>query len=469
MSAMDIMTEMCKELTGVLTDVGTNLHKRKLVMLSHDDLDGIGCSILMGHVTEQYRNNYDLKTTRMIGRSVESFFTMRDIQATVTSHFVPDLYEDLNQLIIAATSSPEHHRLIVLITDLGNITIEELYKRYRNTNRGDIIFIVVDHHKHPYDTADEVPMTEKVIGNDKFLRRYMLDRDPEANSTLTYFEEGPLFRCYLWEGYNGKSATAMLASMLKMGGVYPLTQNVMNWAELVSTYDTGHWGTWYIPTDTKDPKAFYNTKVAPEIKLFLTWSLFNDIPGTNKYDHLSTVMQNMIRYLNEDNDFLKDQKEPDAVYSVIRQLARKYEMFIEKIDPCRICPPFGSSSTDLLCSFREVNAASFSIPKSEYLGCGFADTDQPMSNIRVLMNDESTVTWPLSLFSKQLLETEYDDPAGPKLIIALTVSAKRNDVRVELRSAGQVNCYNIAKANGGGGHLRAAGFRLPLMGGEING
>lgn len=466
---MNIMTEMCKELSGAMTDVAVDSNRRKLVMLSHNDLDGTGCPILIGHVVRRIQN------TGVISDEDKTpdfdFFNLRNVSADITGRFAPTLYEDLDRLLATATASVEHHRLVVLITDLGSITIEDLYKRYRFYNHGDIVFIVIDHHKHPYDKVNEIALTEQVAEGTNNVYHYAVDKDRDAKSTMVYFDNGPLFRCYFWLGYKGMSATGMLANMIKLGSIYPLTPNVMTWAELVSKYDTGNNGNWYLPAGVNCTAEYFRDHVAPEVRMFQKWNMFNtytEAPGyMNKYEYLRNFMTETRELLDKDTDFVSDYGIGPELRAIVANQSRQFDEFCERIKNSMISVRgFNPINGKCQCVFGSPGAImtdpglDFWIPESEYAGCGVGKAAPGVSdNVRVLFNDTHTKGWPLTIFSTQFFRTKAAE-MGVNLIIAVSIDYEKKNARVELRSNSNVCSYEIAKLNGGGGHQGAAGFYI---------
>lgn len=442
---MEAMHYLCREMDAYVTAAatGTGMINNKLVMISHDDLDGIGCTALMGHVINQVSNIPAVDAVNV----VRSPGLLR-VDYHNTNRFIPDLYGVIEEALQTATASPAHHKITMLITDLGNITLQELYNRFRSYNNGNITFIVIDHHKHPYQDAEEVPMTEEPY-KDERMRRYCLSHDTENGSTVAFFEDGPLFRCFAWVGYNGYSATRMLAEMFIAGEIQKLEPTTLAWADLVSKYDTGHWGNWFIPETRRSDMHYYKTMVAPEVKMFQTWNMHNVVPCSDKRKFLDDLICNYIRYLDAKNNFALDPKEPDLVHTILAQQSRQYTTFLCRVKSSTVEKVATDSETGCHAVHPVDLPIRFNLPK---------DLDIA-PDIQFFVNGEATTNWPLSIFAKKYLE----ETPEVKLLIAFTVNDDQT-VRVELRSArDDVNCYEIAKLNGGGGHPRAAGFKTILL------
>lgn len=448
---MDILESMVGELRGAIEDVAMGMDQKRFVMLSHDDLDGIGCTILTGHVIETLGG----KTLN----NGDSIYKRHSIFAHNTNKMSPDLYEVLDTMLFSASTSVDHHQIVVLITDLGNITFEELYKRYRQYNIGHITFIIVDHHKHPYALVPDAPYTTENVG-EKRLRHYQLDHVAETGSTIAYMDDGPFFRAYLWSECEHMCATLMLAELYESGSICQLSPNVMEWARIINRWDTGNAGNWYIPlavsgipTDTDGYKS-----LAPEIKMYYTWNLPNMITNLDRSTHLHDMITNMIRQLNCDNDFNVDVHEPEIVSTVARDVSREYRRFVDILHQSRVKVIDKMENGDLVVSVNN-NDFQFTIPAcvADTLP---VDQDMVLRNVKAFVRDNSTNLWSITLFAKRLFEIESDATDGVKLLVGIT---KNNNnipgaVRAELRSTPDVSSYEIAKTNGGGGHTCAAGF-----------
>ena len=83
--------------------------------------------------------------------------------------------------------------------------------------------------------------------------------------------------------------------------------------------------------------------------------------------------------------------------------------------------------------------------------------DPWITEVAVIIDDDiNTVHYPFSMYAKAYLE----NCNGTHMLMVRvdTVDSKA----VSLRSiTNDVDCYQIAVAHGGGGHIRAAGFPLP--------
>lgn len=443
---MEAMQSLCRELNAYITTAatGTGEINNHLLMISHDDLDGIGCTALVGHIINQVST-----VPTWCAAPVVKMPGLLRVRTTNTGKFVPNLYDVIAEKLQEVSGMLEHRKVTVLITDLGNITFQGLYDRFRDWNHGNITFIVVDHHKHPYQDADEVPMTEEPY-KDLRMRRYCLTHDKDADSTLAFFEDGPLFRCFAWLGYKGYSATRMLAELFIAGEIQKLEPTTLAWADLVSKYDTGHWGNWFIPETRRMDQHYYATEVAPEVKMFQTWNMFNIIPGHTKASHLDNLIANYIRHLDAKNDFTVDPKEPDLVQTILAKQSREYTTFMDRVGLSKM----NKIATNTPGGYHTASPADLPIAFKLPMDLDICP------NIQFFVNSEATTTWPLSIFAKKYLE-ESDTV---KLLMAFTVGNDHKTVRVELRSASDdVNCYEIAKLNGGGGHPRAAGFYTKLL------
>ena len=139
-------TTMAEEIYNDLKHLGSTT---KIVHMSHSDLDGYGCTILSELASFIHPDNLDnqsdfgkMPVVPKINR-MYSFINHSKLESE-------SVYKRISDIFTEASCDQDHYHLVVLITDIGGITINELTKRFRYANHGDVHFYVIDHHRHEY-------------------------------------------------------------------------------------------------------------------------------------------------------------------------------------------------------------------------------------------------------------------------------------------------------------------------------
>lgn len=413
--------EISKELCGTIGLTGLN---ELNIHVSHDDLDGYGCNIVLERVSKanpipfakNYANNEYVYCA--LADSYQKHFNTSKLNAEVYDYIDTILSDELYIL----NNSITHNRIpvYILITDLGGLEIKELEERFKKyTTNGRIInFIIVDHHRTIYtkdygDTYGQVIIKHE---NDDHTIKTWFFQSPHASATLhlynllTYQPERGI-RTYMYYGHLDEFARA------------------------VSAYDTGDFGNWIMPEFTSE--AF--NKVSNQAKLNMLYAYYK-----KSYDNGNTEAMRMFHKIIAE---LINKKKPNR--SNITNVAKTI-LYNEIVD-------MNKKYQQQFASRVEVHSTKHDCEIELFPGLTMMVEDPWITEVAVIIDDDiNTVHYPFSMYAKAYLE----NCNGTHMLMVRvdTVDSKA----VSLRSiTNDVDCYQIAVAHGGGGHIRAAGFPLP--------
>lgn len=292
-------------------------------------------------------------------------------------------------------------KLFILITDLGSISLGFYSNMLKNGHQ--IRLIVVDHHKVTFKDM------MNVYGG-------WLDRDDiEPACELSFFHD------------ETNSATYQLSDLWASSGsvLNGYFGNIHIYGTLVSRYDTGKWSNMW---DSENPQSV--SHYAPEVIEQLRFIAYR------KKNLLDQYADDMIAALNDINKMYTVVTEDD-IENERQCLLREYYRFIR--------------------SYIILSSDFMTVPLFKcYLGDNqpFLAVHPNYSVHGIVVKDETENYDYFSMISRKVLE-ENDD-----IDILVLVNCVRS--KVELRAAkNSIDLSKIAKANGGGGHPKAAGFPLP--------
>lgn len=429
-------TTMAEELYNDFKHLGSTT---KIVHLSHSDLDGYGCTILSELASficpDNLDNQSDFGGTPVVPKinRMYSFINHSKLESEA-------VYKRISDIFTEASCDQDHYHLVVLITDIGGITIDELTKRFRYANHGDVHFYVIDHHRHEYPESFIMKKGGK-HGEDTYIYTY--------NGVCFGVYHDGFFEISVMQTDSNTSATLGLYKLLKLHFPQIQTYAVQHFAELVSKYDTGHWGNWRIDKirymDDNNRIMAIKENVNEEILLQMYYKYCSQLCSIKKnYADLLRFQSHIVAALWTNN---KDIAMPiiakNAVYDFIIEMNLNYICWIESLKRVH-----RNSSDD---PFEVMNGVAFNMPHTEAW-----DQVMDIDVWPITKENAADNKLPFSMYAKEYLE---NDTNAAKLLIKVdTVKYHSCDMR---SADDKYNCYEIAKINGGGGHPRAAGFPMP--------
>lgn len=419
--------------------------------LSHNDLDGLACHVV-STIYDCILNCFEIPMVMVDATEalqykdwdqIHNAHNRMPIRHSICEAGAKNVKEKLHQIFEACCRSVYHKpvgpndQIILLITDLGGLTdsmFDEFYEKFGDRFQ----VIVVDHH-----LTTTVPERGKCDPNQIFWY-------------VTGYQEGNLQSATknLFTATYGSYDAAHATSKKQEKFVKQLTEYV----EAVSKYDTGRWGEWL---DRKTPD---DVDLSVQHQLF-----FNNIPWDSSADifHrvlISKYVQDMI-YLLSTEDYVHTNRayweivrgnlnELHKEFYDMRQLTLAYNplvTFTLKIDPIN---GVYNPATRHTIRFGDINADVHVQPVNNRL--------HPLVTFGIieLRKDQSqTKEWKyFSLCSREIM-------AKYKLDLFILVDEPKGTV--SLRSMNnhgfEINCADIARRNGGGGHKRAAGYPIPKV------
>lgn len=388
-----------------------NVPNQMFVHLSHDDLDGYGCTVVS--YIEQWLHQTSIMRRKSIPTIVSTNYITKN-----TNRINSAVYQEIDMLMQEAMVTAHHRRINFLITDIGGIEIQQLIDRYRNCNAGDIYFMIIDHHRSVYQT-----MPNGMIENGPYNGAYV-HHDRDGNTIVSY-RSGYSFGISMYITNGKRSATKAMFDLIKTNKESPIFEE---FADTVSRYDTGDVGNWIIPENVDDLDTYYASKISNQVKLNSWWKCSHQ----ERSDHVKS----MHRFVHE----LASCIVTSMTYCTMRQEIRNriVQINADYIKFCENCEIIDRRPGQRL-----------------LIGCGqsliIPENMDHVTRFSIYWYDDPKETYPaLTLYSAVYLK---EHPDVDVLLVA-------NDVRktIDTRSErDNVNVYEICKANGGGGHPHAAG------------
>lgn len=411
----------------------------RIVHMSHSDLDGYGCTILSELASfvcpdkTPDPNGVELIIPRM--NKYYSFFNHSELNTDA-------VYNRIASIFTEVSCDQNHRHLTILITDIGNITIEELVSRFRHANHGDVHFYVVDHHRHNYPDR----LIEKFDGDKETGRGiHVYTHDGICHAA---YRDG-LFKIDVMQTSSEMSATLGLYRLLVRRFPKLQNYNVQHFAELVSKYDTGHWGNWKIDKiqymDDYYRIMAIKENVNEEILLQMYYKHCSQLCSMkrNPADLLRFQCYIVASLWANNKDIAMPAHIKAAVYDSIIEMNLNYIRWVKSLKRVH------RNSSDE--AFEVLDGVMFDMPHTE-------TWDQVMDIDIWPITEENVedIKLPYSMYAKEYLE---NDPNAAKLLMKVETTKYHS---CDMRTADdKYNSYEIAKLNGGGGHPRAAGFPMP--------
>lgn len=419
--------------------------------LSHNDLDGLACHVVstvydcalnrfeipLADLTDalQYRNWEEIHVAH---QRMPILHSICEAGAKNVKEALHEIFEACCRSVFYKPVGPRD-QIILLITDLGGITnsmFDEFYDAYGDRFQA----IVIDHH------LSTTPDRGKCDPNQIFWYVTGYQEGNLQSATKNLFTA----TCGSYNAAHPTSTTSGRASKKQERFVKQLTEYV----EAVSKYDTGRWGEWL---DRKTPD---DVDLSVQHQLF-----FNNISWDSSADIfrrvlISKYVQDMI-YLLSTEDYVHTNR---AYWEIVR--GNLNELHKEFYDMRQLTLAYNPHLT-LTLKIDPIDGV-YNPTTRHTIRLGDISTDVHLINNRMqplvtfgiieLSKDQSpTKDWKyFSLCSHELMKKYkldlfilVDEPKG-------TVSLRSMD-----NHGFEINCADIARCNGGGGHKRAAGYPIP--------
>lgn len=250
---------------------------------------------------------------------------------------------------------------------------------------------------------------------------------------------------------------------------FPIVQKV---AEVVSLYDTGNFGNWYIDEDDNDPQVSLPSALNHVVKDVLTYVYFNqhqqdydyDIRQriylafewgfyTIKYQPEAGIMELKTQYGadTKNNIDIWRYNRAEVMIQDFVQISKDYDVWKSTI------VPFTVTSTDN----GELSSVDYDNQSLHFkLTRKIRDYVHKMNGLSsgryaIRVTDNPYEEYPMSIYAQKLLKDT------PDIDFFMEIKERDEETTVSLRSVKEeANCVKIANANHGGGHIHAAGFTL---------
>lgn len=486
--------------------------KRPILHISHNDLDGYGCSRLLD-VIPQYlspitaykyirrcgNTNYNAENIDITHYNTDKLNNaLFDVLDPITYGFHAGLWNTWSKY---KKQDESYIRPLLIITDISGFDLEQLIMVYGI----EYDIIVIDHHqwtpelktsKYYEDVNSRTSLSEKLITWRSWDLSGCADNRIEVAATASTYDpkvtrKSDDTRVYVYI-CSDHSATKLLMDILADVLTVRLKQQYSNstrkgydrveeftWcnynldalrtvANLISKYDTGNFGDWYI---TEEGSGNLSLQTAMN-ELIHDVSSTKSIYSSKGYSSWTEMAEHiMCRQL--------------IIFSKISYLvrsARSTNTSDLAIDRTRIvaCEKLMSKARDKFTQIsREYDAwASTLVPFTvEVFEKGYIEltTDRddhepyvdtitryviemkklPQGYYMIRLATDEDKEYPMSIYAQKTLKD------SPDVDFFMEIKEKGNKVTVSLRSVKEeANCVEIANANHGGGHIHAAGFTL---------
>ena len=490
--------------------------KRPILHISHTDLDGYGCSRLMD-VIPQYLS--PVTAYKYIQQCGNTNYNSENINITHynTSKLNDALFDVLDPIAYgfhagAWKSWTEHKkegedwiRPLLIITDISGFDLEQLIMVYGV----EYDIIVIDHHQwtpelktseYYEDVNRRTSTSEALITWRSWDLSGCVDNRIEVAATastydpkLTRKQDDTRVYVYICSDH---SATKLLMDILADILSVRLKQQYNNsarrgydrvgeftWCEynlktlrtvtdLISEYDTGNFGDWYITEEGYGQLSFQtvmnelirnvsSTKSIYSSKGYSSWiQMANHI----KYSQLNVFTQiwQLIRYAWSTNtndlaiDPAADHKHIASCEELMQKaqdkftrISREYDTWASTLVPFTI-EAFEEGYIELTTD-RDDHEHPYVDTIKRYV-IEMKKLPRGYYMIRLATEDEE---YPMSIYAQKMLKD------SPDVDYFMEIKEKADKVIVSLRSVKEeANCVEIANANHGGGHIHAAGFTL---------
>lgn len=392
-----------------LTETNPNV---KRIHISHNDLDGYGCTALI--------------------KIALSVLDVDDSPSPITYIHV-NRPSDIDKVILECVETmlcqgfnKDCDKIRFLVTDIGRLR-PDVFVKIRNELGVDCNYCYIDHHPddpfigtNVYKDLSSDPghsdgeyFEYRLVNtsdcatfmlNDIIFRRIVRGRGFAIHNC----NENPDGQCFM-NAPNSFRPNFMVHRSAEINRKIAITQLVSGFAYAVNSYDLGQWGAWNCPFD----------EVAADVKLQLIFSHFSE-KGMDFSDEIYTIIMHM------------DDEMYERMYDEWSKIARiQHEKLMQNLKKC----------TDNLSKCEDVK-----VPICEDVVMNLGVNVYKY----IIRGPEDELGGMFSLISKELLNSNHID------MLVLVDYCNR---AIGLRSKdGGVNCTRVATANGGGGHMRAAGF-----------
>lgn len=408
MNTNDISFEMhVNALKANIIEGLKNNSSQMFAHLSHDDLDGFGCTVIS--YLQQWYLQRTTKHTNIPQMMTHNFIWKN------TNQLNEKMYPVLDELLVEASATTHHRRINVLITDLGGINVETLVSRYRNFNYGNVRFMIIDHHRSIYQSIPAQAFGDNMTS---------VYHDSDDNTIVSY-RDGSRFQLDMYIT-NGKiSATKALHNLLRQGHE-PRAMDIF--ANTVSKYDTGNVGNWKIPANKYGDRAYIAEHTSDQVKLNSWWKCAYQ----DQRDHASSMVKFIYEVASTIGTAETFCSMKDKIYDRIVLINEQYIKFCENLEVIERTPGhnlmYGKGKT-------------LKIPEC---------ADHVKSFAVYWHDDPAELYPPLTMYSKVYL---VEHPEVDVLMVANEIHHS-----VDTRSLKEeINVYDICVTNNGGGHPHAAG------------
>ena len=411
--------------------------------LSHNDLDGLACHVIstvydcalnrfeipLADLTDalQYKNWEEIHVAH---HRTPIRHSICEAGAKNVKEALHKIFKSCCQSIFYKPVGPKD-QIILLITDLGGITdsmFDEFYEEFGDRFQ----VIVIDHH------LSTTPELGKCDPNQIFWY-------------VTGYQEGNLqsaTKNLFMATHNPDASNNTASEKQKV-----FTKQLTEYVEAVSKYDTGRWGEWL---DRKTPD---DVDLSVQHQLYFNHRSW-DMENVFHYTIMQNYVEDMIHLLCMEDYVHTDLQYRKIVSNNLNELHKEFhDMFLLtlvynphvtltlKIDPIDGVYNPATRHTirlgDITTNVQPVNN-----PLHPLVTFGIIELHKDQSQ---------TKEWKyFSLCSRELMK---------KYKLDLFILVDEPNGTVSLRSMNnhgyEINCADIARRNGGGGHKRAAGYPIP--------
>ena len=390
-----------------LTESNPNV---KRIHISHNDLDGYGCTALV--------------------KVALSVLDVDNSPSPITYIHV-DRPSDIDKVILECVETmlcqgfnKDCDKIRFLITDIGRLR-PDVFVKIRNELGVDCNYCYIDHHPDDASIGSNVykDLSSDPGHSDGEYFEYRLVNTSDCatfmlndivfrrivRSVITHDRSECLSDRHFMNTAGSFRPNIMVYRSAEINRKIAMTHVVSTFANAVNSYDLGQWGAWNCPFD----------EVAADVKLQLIFSYFFE-KGIDFSDEIYEIIMHM------------DDEVYEQMYDKWREIARmQHEKLLKNLKKC----------TDNLSKCEDIK-----VPICEDIIMNLGVNVYKYT----IHGPEDELGGMFSLISKELLTSSHID---------MLVLVDYRNRTVGLRSKdGGVNCTRVATANGGGGHMRAAGF-----------
>ena len=411
--------------------------------LSHNDLDGLACHVI-STVYDCALNRFEIPlvdlTDALQYKNWEEIHVAHHrtpIRHSICEAGAKNVKEALHKIFKSCCQSIFYKpvgpkdQIILLITDLGGITdsmFDEFYEEFGDRFQ----VIVIDHH------LSTTPELGKCDPNQIFWY-------------VTGYQEGNLqsaTKNLFMATHNPDASNNTASEKQKV-----FTKQLTEYVEAVSKYDTGRWGEWL---DRKTPD---DVDLSVQHQLYFNHRSW-DMENVFHYTIMQNYVEDMIHLLCMEDYVHTDLQYRKIVSNNLNELHKEFhDMFLLTL----VYNPHVTLTLKIDPIDGVYNPAT-----RHTIRLGDITTNvQPVNNrlhplvtfgiIELRKDQGPTKEWKyFSLCSRELMK---------KYKLDLFILVDEPNGTVSLRSMNnhgyEINCADIARRNGGGGHKRAAGYPIP--------